>query len=190
MCKTKNLIVLCCTALLSVLTISSCRSNSSYSKLLKEEKKLIDNYVSRNNLEIVDYEPTAEQFAANPKLYYAYPGTDRFYFRLEKAGETDGDSIRVSQKVYVRYKQYDLTEYPDTASNWSILDSPNAIEFNFWSDMYSGRGTSCTAWNYAIRLMKYNNSECTIIVPSKLGFESEQSTVTPYGYMMRIMFHP
>ena len=34
--------------------------------------------------------------------------------------------------------------------------------------------------------MKYPDSQCEIIVPSKMGFSEEQSTVTPYVYIMKI----
>ena len=48
--------------------------------------------------------------------------------------------------------------------------------------------SSCEAqgWHMAVKLMKYSDSECEVIVPSKLGFDAEQMSVTPYVYIMRI----
>jgi hypothetical protein len=34
--------------------------------------------------------------------------------------------------------------------------------------------------------MKYTDSQCEIIVPSKLGFVDDQTTVTPYVYILKI----
>ena len=45
---------------------------------------------------------------------------------------------------------------------------------------------SCTGWQVALKYMKYTDSECKIICPSKLGFSNENSAVIPYGYDLKI----
>ena len=34
--------------------------------------------------------------------------------------------------------------------------------------------------------MKYPNSQCQIIVPSKQGFDDDNTSVTPYIYILKI----
>jgi hypothetical protein len=38
--------------------------------------------------------------------------------------------------------------------------------------------------------MKYSDSECEIIVPSKQGFEADEMSVTPYVYILKINVKP
>ena len=38
----------------------------------------------------------------------------------------------------------------------------------------------------AVKLMKYTDAQCEIIVPSKLGFTEDQTSVTPYVYILKI----
>jgi hypothetical protein len=90
--------------------------------------------------------------------------------------------IITNDLIVTRYKQFALTENADTLSYWTTLDQANPVEFHY------GNTTECecVAWHLAVKLMKYPESQCEIIVPSKLGFSNEQSTVTPYVYILKI----
>jgi hypothetical protein len=83
--------------------------------------------------------------------------------------------------IVLRYKRFELTENADTLSYWTTLDQAYPFEFHY------GNLAECeaTGWHLAIKLMKYPNSECTIIQPSKMGFDAEGVSVTPYGYIMK-----
>lgn len=166
--------------LLGVLTllICSCQSNT-YSSLRKKEKKLIDNYISRSELNILTEEP-ADDYVWGPKDYYKVSGYDDMYFHLRKRGE--GAEVVVNDVIVMRYKQFELKENADTLSYWTTLDQPHPYEFQY------ANLSSCEAegWHVAVRLMKNSDSECDIIIPSKQGFEAEQMSVTPYAYIMHI----
>ena len=84
--------------------------------------------------------------------------------------------------IVARYKKFALTENADTISYWTTLDQAFPIEFHYLNTSEC----ECTAWHYAVRLMKYPDSQCEIIVPSKLGFSAEQNSVTPYVYILKI----
>ena len=177
----------------AVVLLGSCTSNT-YSRLRDKEDKLIANYISRNGLNILTEEP-ADDYVWGEKDYLKVPGYDNFYFHLNHRGDSVRiDSISPERKdtidltietnalVVLRYKQFELTENADTLSYWSTLDQAYPYEFRY-------RNTSdCEAvgWHLAVQYMRYPNSECTIIQPSKLGFSTEQNTVTPYGYIMKI----
>ena len=169
-------------------------SNNTYSRLRAQEDKLIANYISRNNLEIVTTEPS-DDHVWGEKEYYKVAGVDNFYFHLISRG----DSVRydtisatridtISQKIIsndlivTRYKRFGLTENADTISYWTTLDRAYPVEFHY------GNTSECdaVAWHLAIKQMKYTDSQCEIIVPSKLGFSNDQETVTPYVYILKI----
>ena len=173
--------------------ITGCSSNT-YSRLRDQEDKLIANYISRNNLTIVTEEPSIDHVWGE-KEYYKVAGVDNFYFHLITRGDsvqldsvsptrTDTTDLTIvtNDVIIVRYKQFMLTENADTLSYWTTLEQAYPYEFHY------GNTTECEAvgWHMAVRLMKYPESQCELIVPSKQGFSVDQNSVTPYGYIMKI----
>jgi len=164
----------------------SCNKNS-YSSQRKAEDKLIENFLLRNDINVLTEEPSVW----GEKDYLLIPGYDDLYFHLSKAGDsiriegTDTihlDPIDAQETVVVRYKKFALTENADTLSYWSTLDQAYPMEFQYLNT------TSCeaTGWHVAVKYMKYSDAQCQIICPSKLGFDADQMSVTPYCYIMKI----
>ena len=175
-----------------VMLAGGCAQNT-YSNLRNKEDKLIANYISRNGLTIVKEEPEDDVWPE--KLYYQVQGYDNFYFHLIERGDSvyidtisssEPDTVDLTilsnDLIVVRYKQFALTENADTISYWTTLDQAYPFEFHY------GNTSECESvgWHAAIRLMKYPESICEVIVPSKLGFTNDQTTVTPYVYIMKI----
>lgn len=161
-----------------VALLSSCAQNT-YSHLRDQEDKLIANYISRNNLHILTEEPSTS-YQWGEKDYYKVAGYDNLYFHLRHRG--DSADIVPNDVIVTRYKKWLLIENADTLSYWTTLDQAYPYEFLY------GNLSSCDAegWHVAVRLMKWPDSECEIIVPSKQGFGDDQSSVTPYVYIMKI----
>ena len=155
-------------------------NNNIYSEQLKKERELIENYISRSGIQVVDTLPADDAWGDN--VYYRVPDYDNYYFHMVELGDTTQVEIESGEDVLLRYKRYTLEEYPDTLFNWSTMDSADPIKFKYMvnSDM------SCTGWQVAIKYMKYTGAQCKIICPSKMGFSEENSTVTPYGYDLKI----
>lgn len=181
-------------AVLTVLVVVLSACNQTYSNLRRAEDRLIANYISRNQLNIMYEEPESDYVWAE-KDYLKVPGYDNFYFHLIERGDsvrydTISDTridtvdlkIMANDLIVVRYKQFELTEYADTMSYWTTLDQAYPYEFHYLNT------SDCEAvgWHLAVKYMKYPNSQCQIIQPSKLGFDVDQNTVTPYGYIMKI----
>jgi len=164
--------------LTGIIMLTGCQSNT-YSSLRDKEVKLINNYISRNNLNILAEEP-AEDYVWGEKDYYRVDGYDDMYFHLRRRG--DSTEVVANDVIVTRYKKFELTENADTLSYWTTLDNPYPTEFQY------GNLTSCEAegWHIAVKLMKYSGAECEIIIPSKQGFEADQMSVTPYVYIMHI----
>jgi hypothetical protein len=171
-------------------------TNNTYSSLRDKEDKLIDNYISRNQLVILEEEP-AEDYVWGEKEYYHVSGYDKLYFHLTRRGpatdsETGKDmTILRNDIVVVRYKQFQLYENADTLSYWTTLDQAHPYEFYYGitSGTSDGMTSICESigWQKAVQLMKYPGSECEVIVPSKQGFSNDETSVTPYVYIIRIV---
>lgn len=170
------------------LIAAGCSSNT-YSHLRDQEDKLIANYINRNNLIIRTDEPAADHVWGE-KEYYKVKGYDNLYFHLIERGDsirvegTDTVNLKIvtNDVIIVRYKQFGLTENADTLSYWTTLDQAFPMEFH----LMNTSECESVAWHVAVQLMKYPDSQCEIIVPSKLGFSNEQTTVTPYVYVLKI----
>lgn len=184
--------------LVGVVIIAAGCNGNTYSRLRDKEDRLIANYLSRNNYTIVTEEPD-DNHVWGEKEFYKVKGVDNLYFRLISRGDSvlvdslsNGKkdtldlSIVANDVIIARYKRWELTENADTLSYWTTLEQAYPYEFHYLNT------TECeaTAWHLAVGLMKYPNSICEIIVPSKLGFSAEQTTVTPYAYLLKINVKP
>ncbi len=176
--------------LAAITALYGCSSNS-YSSDLKKEKQLIEDYIARNGFNIIDELP-ADDVVWGEKDYYQVAGYDYLYFHLVHRGKpfhinADGDTIRsdsviASETVVMRYRKYTLEVNADTADYMTTLNSAYPLEFTYLTD-YT---TAPVAWHVAVGLMKYSDSECKIICPSKRGFTEDGNTVTPYGYDLKM----
>ena len=164
--------------LLLLLAFTACKKNNVYSDLLKEERKLIEAFIQRQNITVVTEEPT--QWGEN--VYWKIPEYDNFYFHLVAPGDTTQPELEANEDVLLRFNRYTLNQPADTIFNWTTLDNPNPVKIQY---MVSSE-QSCTGWQVALKYMKYTDSECKIICPSKLGFSEENSAVIPYGYDLKI----
>lgn len=166
--------------LLAVLFIG-CNRNV-YSEALKAEEKLIESFIQRQGIIVVDEEPTEWE----ENVYWRVPDYDNFYFHLVERGDTSIAEIEAQDKVLLRFIRYTLDEYADTLRIWNTDDSKDPVEFQYLvsSDL------SCTGWQVALKYMKYHEAQCKIICPSKLGFSEDNSTVTPYGYDIKFQIKP
>ena len=170
--------------------VTGCNQNT-YSRLRDQEDRLIKNYIQRNQLNILTEEP-ADDYNWEEKDYYKVPGYDDLYFHLIGRGDsiyvdpTTGDTtdltIVKNDLIVTRYLQFELTEDADTSSYWTTLDQAFPYSFHYlnFSDC------EAVGWHEAVRLMKYPESSCELIVPSKQGFTTDQTTVTPYVYILKI----
>ena len=125
-----------------LLVASGCNSNI-YSEQLKKERKLIESYIARQGLNIVDTLPADDQWEEN--TYYRVPDYDNCYFHMVELGDTTfvrpGDSIsrenaelESGEQVLLRFIRYTLEEYPDTRDKFFVI--PNGYDKdNFVNDI-------------------------------------------------------
>ena len=153
--------------------LSACENSSNYSQLLKAEEELIQDWLSRNEIVLLDEFPADTVFAANEMYYFE----DEIYFQLIEKGV--GDTLRAGDKLILRYKQSTLDIYPVEEDYWTTQDRPYPNEIT-----YGSLTNSCEGWQKAFELMKKSEAHARIIVPSKQG--RNDSEVIPYVYEMKI----
>ena len=94
------------------LLLTACNGNT-YSRLRDKEDKLIANYISRNNLQIVTEEPGIDHVWGE-KEFYKVKGYDNFYFHLISRG----DSVRYDT---INATQIDTPTRSVTGPRWTRL---------------------------------------------------------------------
>lgn len=170
---------------LASLFASSCSSTRTYSQLLDDEKSLIDGFIIRNNIIVVSGTPTKNTVWINKdgKDIYILTPTGLYFHMINPGDLSINDTLELKNTVVPRFKQYTLGIPSDTISNWSTIDFPFPSDF-----VYGNPSQSCKGFQEAASYMKRNDSEAKIIVPSKLGFNTEMMSVTPLGYDLKIKF--
>jgi len=167
--------------LVVLLLFSSCGDSRTYAKQIAEEKALIERFIKRNGIKVVEKLPADSVFLNDKKLYYK--SASGMYYRLEKASERP-DTIALGDRLTIdaRYLEYTLEAKSDTADYLSPNNYPYGLSF-----VYGGSTVStATAFLEAVGYMKKSEAEAKLIVPHKLGFDA--TGVTPYGYDLKIKF--
>ena len=155
----------------------SCESSTSYSKELEAEEALIDEWLERNNITLLDEFPEDSLFAENEMYHFK----DGIYFQMFDRGE--GDTLVSGDVIILRYRCSTLDENAIVEDYWTTQDRPYPNEI-----IYGSTENSCDGWDDAFDLMKRSGAHARIIVPSKLGFDDSQ--VIPYVYEMKIKILP
>ena len=179
------------TVLLMILlsAVSFSCTDQTYAKQLKTEEKLINEYLKRENINVLKSFPAEN--AWKPNDYVALD--NGMYFHLEKAGEA-GDSIKAGNLAIVRFKSYTLSLPVDSIDMWNTIGTQNPPNF-----VWGTTDKACEAWLAALALMQRQYSEGKIIAPSKTGFGinaaylnwsvyDDESSVTPRLYYLQLRF--
>lgn len=159
--------------MLLLMAMVACESETNYSQLLKAEEELIEDWLIRNEIVVLDEFPVDTVFGAN-EMYHFEEG---IYFQLIEKGV--GDTLRTGDKLVLRYRQSTLDEFPMVEDYWTTQDRPYPNEI-----IYGSLTNSCEGWQKAFELMKKSEAHARIIVPSKLG--RDDSEVIPYVYELKI----
>lgn len=173
----KRLIIWALIMCFSAIGLVSCMSTTSYSKELEAEEKLIEQWLQRNNVTLLDDFPEDSLFGWNEMYHFK----DGIYFQMFDKGE--GDTLVAGDVIILRYRSSTLEDNAIVEDYWTTQDRPYPNEIT-----YGSTNNSCKGWNAAFEIMKRSGSHARIIVPSKLGFDDSQ--VIPYVYEMKIKVLP
>ncbi len=161
----------------TIFSFASCDDTETYAELLEEEKAAISSYLADYNVTstlpdvFVDYDTTT---------YYQLE--DGVYMMVYRVGDLD---IMAEQYdlVYFRYERTSLLDgyYDEGDRNTPMVAGTKY----FYYDQYDSRYSSYTTYGTGIEQpMAYlgDGAKVNLIVPSKYGFSSEISYVTPFVY--------
>ncbi len=163
--------------ILCAVGLISCESSTNYSKELEAEELLIEQWLQRNNITLLDEFPEDSLFKENEMYHFEYG----IYFQMFDKGE--GDTLVNGDVIILRYRSSTLDENAIVEDYWTTQDRPYPNEI-----IYGSSKNSCDGWDDAFDLMKRSGAHARIIVPSKLGFDD--SKVIPYVYEMKIKVLP
>ena len=175
--KLFNSIVLILVSLLTLTT--SCNNKKTYADRLKDERKAIDLFIAKNNLEILKDFPSDSLFGENEFYKDPYTGV---YFNIIDRGETVSPLWR--EKVYIRFKglHYFATDDTIRYTNYQTI-FPEELEYygpvnSTTSSAYSSLNTG---WAVPLSYVGHRG-KVKLIVPFESGSSYDQSQYTPTYY--------
>lgn len=164
----------------ALFTFASCDDTDTYAELLEEEKAAISSYLK-------DYNVTStlpSEFVDNDTTTF-YALDDGVYMMVVRVGDLD---IMAEQydKVVFRYERTSLLDdtFDEGDRNSPLLGGSYYFYYNLYGD---SRYSSYTTYGTGIEApLEYlgDGAKVNLIVPSKYGFSSEISYVTPFLFTL------
>jgi FKBP-type peptidyl-prolyl cis-trans isomerase len=158
----------------------SCDNTKTAQEYLREEKKAIDRYITKNNISIVtDY---LSAFKSGEKGFEAnkYFKTDNgLYIHVVDSG--NGNRVKFKDEVLVRFDYYrDVKAYVggDT-SVYRAYYTEFPIEFRYGIGNYNSY--SCDGWTIPLSYLG-EGAIIDLIIPSSLGSSADNSAYRPVFY--------
>jgi hypothetical protein len=162
---------------ISLLLASCTDTTTTYKEKLAAENSAIDAFIKRNNIEVVTTAPADNDWGTKKFL----KTSNGLYIHMVDNGEA-GATVQSGELVTFRMRKISLDTNETVVTNtFNTLVYPNPDEFN-----YDVSGQICDAFQEAVKIMKRHNSQAELIVPSKIGFETDYTNVVPYFYELKI----
>lgn len=161
-----------------LISAASCKDQKTYADYLNEETKAIDEFIVRNNLNILTKFPSNGVFG--DKDFYKDPQT-KVYYNIIEYGDTT-ESISFREKVYVRFMglKYFMVDDSTTYTNNDHRD-PQEIEFIGPVNSSTRSNYSIPGW--AVPLPRLGHDAVVkMIVPFNMGSSNDRSQYQPTYY--------
>ncbi len=164
----------------AILGFVSCSDRVSYAELQEREQDNIQNFIDKNNIEVVRVMPKEDEWKEN--IYYK--SETGLYYHLVKKGD---ESIQAKDNsiVSIRFVANKIDKYnKEIIRNWDAQDFiyPETIKI---SDLSYNQGFG-KGVNEALKYMKNYESEAIILVESALNTDSYKNSVTAVRYRLKI----
>jgi hypothetical protein len=164
-------------------SMTSCGDAQTYARELERERALIDDFISRQNITVVNRMPTEEEFLADTTLFFR--SSSGLFFRLdEPTNRPLSDTIVPGDRllIYARWIEYTLTTRPDTMDFRSMPNFPHGFTFSNVPP-----STAPAAFLEAVRYMRGSGARARLIVPHRIGWNPLGAAI-PFGYDLEIRF--
>jgi Domain of unknown function (DUF4827) len=168
-------------ALFIVLVMVSCSDSNSYAAKSAKEKALIADFIKRNNINVLSVAPNDSSWKSNDYLLTA---SGLYYHQVSAGSVFDTAVIKQNSIFWPRYIESTLDNPQQVVvSHWTVTDDPYPLSFQLGTDTLK-----MLAFHETVRRMKHNDAEAIIIVPSKIGFQSNMAYCIPYQYRIKLKF--
>ena len=167
----KRTYILIITIFTIIISAVSCKDQKTYADYLKEETKAIDEFIVKNNFNILSRFPSNGVFG--DKDFYKDPET-KVYYNIVEYGDTT-DIIFLGEKVYVRFMglKYFMM---DDSTTYTNNDNINPQEIDYIGPVNSSTRSYYTFPGWAVPLPRVgHNAIVKMIVPFNMGSSTERS---------------
>ena len=165
--KTNILII---TILALIISAVSCKDQKTYADYLKEETKAIDEFIVKNNLNILS--KFLQMVFLEIKIFIKIES--KVYYNIVEYGDTT-DNIFIGEKVFVRFMglKYFMT---DDSTTYTNNDNINPQEIEFIGPVNSSTRSFYSFPGWAVPLPRIgHNAIVKMIVPFNMGSSTERS---------------
>lgn len=186
-------------AIAAATVLTGCHDSVSYAELLDEENRATNSFLV--NQRVVGSVPENNEFEVGINAPYYQLDEDGFVFMQVLNAGTKGNNAVEDQQIYFRWTRYSLKNY--------TFDGTTANTNGYYGQFSSGEGNSetlgsvygntffrfknqtspsSTQWGQGIQLpLEYLPIDCEVnlVIKSQMGWEKEQTYVTPYFYNVR-----
>ena len=174
----KKIIIASLISVVAIGLLASCNKSRTYAQRLGDEKKLIERFVDKNNIIILNEYPQDSVFKSNEFFFDSSSGV--YYNVIEKGSSR---VIKNGEEIYIRFKGLSYISSDDTTtySNVNSLQPELLVYGN--SSTYAS-----TAWVVPLKNIG-NRAKVKMIVPFTMGLSSDnQAYRTAYYEEIRYQF--
>ncbi len=167
--------------------LGSCSKTQSYSELLREEEKAVNNYLAGQKIINNVPEDSISFITGTDAPFYRLDEDGYIYMQVINKGDLS-QKVKAGDVVYFRYNRLDLkSEYLGSDPSWNgtqnqLTSSTNLnMSYKFVyknqyleSSQYFGQGIQ-----WPLKFLGYN-SEVNLVLRSYYGFSDDQTSCIPY----------
>lgn len=182
-------------AALACMLLFSCKNGKSYIELRKEEDNAINKYLSSDGRTTAPLPEDGNFLTLEDSVnapFYILP--DGVYMQIARMGYRDstGTFFRSGDRVYFRFERMSLTLWATGVEMWggNWSDSSGASDTYFFNYTTQEGPNYSQYFQYGLGIeypLRYvgNGAVLNLIVPSKMGFAADISSVIPYLFKIR-----
>ena len=157
-----------------LISVVSCKDQKTYADYLKDEERAIDQFIVKNNLNILTKFPASGNFGE--KDFYKDPETE-VYYNIVEYGDTT-KSIFLGENVYVRFMglKYFMVDDSTTYNNLNSNNNPFPQEIKFIGPVNSNTRSYYSVPGWAVPLTRVgHNGVVRMIIPFNMGSSTDRS---------------
>ncbi|MGI6074237.1 MAG: DUF4827 family protein [Fermentimonas sp.] len=163
------------------LVVVSCQDRKTYADHLKDEQKAIEQFITKNNIVVLQRYPAKGVFAENE--FYKDP-ENGVYFNVVSYGDTSANP-KLNEEIYVRFSglKYIKVDDSTTYSNMDPNVSPWPSTFKFLGPVGPMNRDYYDTPGWVVPLMSVgHNGIVKMIVPFNMGSPTDRSSFQPTYY--------